>query len=136
MRRMPRWLRYSLVPAVFALSAFFIALPRTGGGTPVKIVVSGPAWRYQPLAIRIETGGRIAFVNDTRVTHTASCADCGTRGWDTGDIQPGETKVQTFLAPGSYTFFCRYHQSEDETGRLAVGVALAPAAASPSPTAS
>ncbi|MGZ4120303.1 MAG: cupredoxin domain-containing protein [Actinomycetota bacterium] len=122
-------MRYSLLPAAIAFSAFFVVLPRTGAGTTVKIIGPSDAPRYQPSVTTVAVGARVAFENDTRATQTATCSSCGSKGWDSGDIQPGQTVFVDFRTAGSYTFTSRY--DPQLTAQVLVGVE-----ASPTPSAS
>jgi plastocyanin len=128
---MPRWIRYSLLPAAIALSAFFAVLPRTGAALTIKIVGSDRAPRFSPAITTVDPGARIGFENDTKATHTATCATCKSDAWDTGDIQPGQTVFVTIQTEGAYDYVSRYDQATGLAGRLTVG-----AAGSPSPSAS
>lgn len=125
---MGRWFR-SLVPAVAALAAVFIVLPQGGGDATVHMVAAGDGWGFRPATVRLEPGGRVAFVNDTGVTHTATCSGCP---WDTGDVQPGQTVLLPFLDTAAYRFACDYHGGLGMTGELLVGSGTLPAA-SPGP---
>ena len=131
MRAMPGWVRYSLLPAAIALAALFLVLPRTGGDTTIKFLGTEGSFRLAPASLHVEPGALIAFENDTRFTHTATCGTCTKDAWDTGDIQPGATVFLTFDQAGSFTFVCRYHT--ELVGQLGVGTA---ASSSASPAAS
>lgn len=127
---MGRGWRYSIVPALGALAAVFLVLPTTGADATVTIAeVEGGAWAYEPAELSVAVGDRIAFTNETEVTHTANCLDCP---WKTGDIQPGQTKMVTFIEDLRATFVCRYH-SELLVGTLVVGNP-GPAESAPGPS--
>jgi len=126
-----RMIKGSILPALAALAALFIVLPTGGGDAEVTMVsVADGGWAFQPAEIEVDEGARIAFSNDSTVTHTATCVGCP---WDTGDVQPGETVFLTFDDAARYQFFCRYHGSTGAmTGQLTVGN---PPASTPSPAA-
>lgn len=131
---MPRSLKVSILPAVVALAAFFSVLPRTGADATVRMVRSGDGWRFDPAVRTVASGQRVAFVNDSTVTHTASCAGCP---WDTGDVQPGQTAFITVPSGGPFRYRCRYHESIRMTGELVTpGGTPPPGATAPSPVAS
>lgn len=112
--------RYALVPVVVALAAFFAVLPQTGADAEVTIAGVPNRFSYQPSTVRVDPGERVAFTNDTRRTHTATCTQPGC--WDSGDIQPGETVFVTMEEEGSYGFVCRYHSRVSGFGgRVIVG---------------
>ena len=132
LRPMPRWIRYSLFPAAIAFAALFAVLPQTGADKTIKIVGSGESVRYQPAVASVDPGARVAFENDTRLTQTATCLNCTGSGWDSGDIQPGQTVFVTLPnTSGEDEYGSAYN--EGLTGRLLVGVS---AEASPSPSGS
>lgn len=122
-----RLLRWSFVLVVACAAALAMALPHTGADATVRIVQSKGHFVFVPEITRIEPGQRVAFVNETNQTHTAACLDCP---WDTGDIQPGQTKFMEFPETFSYPYGCRYHQ---ELGRIIVGNAEPSPSPSPSP---
>jgi plastocyanin len=132
---MPRWIRYSLFPAVVAFAALFIALPQTGAAGTIKIVDRGGVPTYSPGALSVKAGARVAFENDTRQTQTATCLNCSSRAtWDSGDIQPGQTVFVT-LPAGATAFVYASRYDEALQGRLLAGVTVE-TSPSPSPAAS
>lgn len=107
----------SMIP-LFAFAALFLVLPSSGAQTTVHILRAGTGWKFDPADAKLRAGQRIAFVNDTTVTHTATCDRCA---WDTGDIQPGQTKFVTIETKGNNAYHCAYHgQSAKMTGDLTV----------------
>ena len=112
-----RFFRLSLLPAAIALSAVFLALPTTGAQTTVHIKRAGQGWSFQPDAATLSAGKKVAFTNDTTTTHTAICDDCG---WDTGDIQPGQTKFVTIRTTGELSYHCAYHGQQGMTAKITV----------------
>lgn len=128
---MARSFRLSLAPVAVAFAALFIALPQRGADLQVRVASTADTFAYQPDEIEAQPGDRIAFVNATKSTHTATCIGCP---WDTGDIAPGQTVFLTFDDTASYRFFCRYHgATHDLLGVLIVGDAPPPAVPTQSP---
>lgn len=116
---MRKTFRYSLLPVVVGAAALFAVLPQRGADATVRIIVSGSGFAYAPGAVDIEVGQRVAFVNDSKQTHTASCQGCP---WTSGDIQPAQTKFVTFSEDAATTFACRYHPDDPALqGSLVVG---------------
>jgi plastocyanin len=70
----------------------------------VKVDISGYA--YNPDPVRVEAGGKVIWLNEDSVSHTAT-ADDGS--FDTGEIQEGKLKSETFKTPGVYTYHCEIH---------------------------
>lgn len=131
MPRIDPKIRLSVIPVIAAFSALFLVLPSKGAGREVTMIGRDGRYSFTPRQVTIEAGGAVTFSNESDVTHTGSCDGCP---WDTGDIQPGMIKTLTFSAPGSYTFFCRYHGvSQEMVGSLEVRPKGAGTAPSPSP---
>ena len=124
---MGRRLLTSAIPVAAAFAAFFLVLPKTGADMTVLMQGETAPYRYDQVSIEVEPGTRIAFTNDSSVTHTADCVDCP---WSTGDVQPGETAYVTFSSDLRAQFRCRYHPAE-MAGSIVVG--NPPAAPSPEP---
>ncbi len=60
---------------------------------------------YSPISVNIEAGQTVKFINNDSEKHTASAEDLT---WGTGTISPGNSYVQRFDEPGTYTFFDSY----------------------------
>jgi plastocyanin len=61
---------------------------------------------YDPDPVTIEEGGKVIWINRDSAPHTAT-ADDGS--FDTGDLEEGKLKSETFKEPGEYTYFCEIH---------------------------
>jgi plastocyanin len=121
--------RYQIaaLAAAAGFGALFMVLPSSGSGVEVKMT-SG--LRFRPDSIRIDVGGAVTFVNDSKATHTATCRGCPQ---DTGDVQPEQFKTLTFPDSGAYLIFCRYHADQGMVATLTVGSGE-PGTPAPSPT--
>ena len=90
--------------------------PRSGspGGAGHAITIKNFA--FSPGSITVAPGTSVTVANDDSVAHTLTSTS---GGFDTGNIQPGQSK--TFTAPnraGSYPYICTIHQYM--TGTLTV----------------
>lgn len=113
-------LRVSILPALACLAAFFAFLPRTGADATVRIIRSTDGFIFEPASIAVDPGQRIAFVNESKVTHTATCVGCPKGStFDTGDVQPGQTIFATFPREGRFGYRDRYHP--EATGVVVAG---------------
>lgn len=63
---------------------------------------------YEPDPVTIEEGGKVTWINRDSAPHTAT-ADDGS--FDTGTLEEGKLKSETFKEPGTYTYFCEIHPS-------------------------
>lgn len=61
---------------------------------------------YDPDPVTIEEGGKVIWRNRDSAPHTAT-ADDGS--FDTGTLDEGKLKSETFKEPGEYTYFCEIH---------------------------
>ena len=61
---------------------------------------------YSPDPVRVQAGGKVTWQNEDSVAHTAT-ADDGS--FDTGEIDEGKIKSETFKQPGTFTYHCEIH---------------------------
>lgn len=89
------------------------ATTEAGSGTPapsgeaakaekVKIV----EFTYQPDPVTVQVGGKVIWQNEDTAPHTAT-ADDGS--FDTGTLEQGKLKSETFKQAGTYPYFCEIH---------------------------
>ncbi|HEX5713514.1 MAG TPA: cupredoxin family copper-binding protein [Solirubrobacterales bacterium] len=89
------------------------AAEEPGGSAPAP---SGEAQRsekveiveftYQPDPVVVATGGKVIWQNEDMAPHTAT-ADDGS--FDTGTLEQGKLKAETFKEAGTFTYFCEIH---------------------------
>lgn len=77
-----------------------------GGKLERSVKVNIADFAYEPDPVRIQTGGKVIWQNVDPAPHTAT-ADDGS--FDTGTIEQGKLKSETFKEPGTYTYFCEVH---------------------------
>lgn len=73
------------------------------------------AVRFQPGALDVAPGDRIAWTNYDAVPHTVTAAEAS---WDSGEVAPGETFTWVVKGTGTIPYVCRYHPTM--RGRLTV----------------
>jgi plastocyanin len=61
---------------------------------------------YSPDPVRVQAGGKVIWQNMDSAPHTAT-ADDGS--FDTGTLEKGKLKSETFKEPGTYTYYCEIH---------------------------
>lgn len=61
---------------------------------------------YDPDPVTVEAGGKVIWLNQDSAPHTAT-ADDGS--FDTGTLEEGKLKSETFKEPGTYTYICSIH---------------------------
>jgi plastocyanin len=83
------------------------AAASVNSGPTVEVVEFG----FTPGDETVKVGDTVTWKNDGTSNHTvtpAKLAD-GTSPWQSAQIEPGETFVQTFSNPGSYAYVCSIH---------------------------
>jgi len=70
---------------------------------------------YNPDPVTIQAGGKVIWMNEDSTPHTAT-ADDGS--FDTGPIEEGKLKSETFKQPGTYAYHCTIHPSMHGTIRV------------------
>jgi len=97
----------------------------TGGNAPApsgdavrsaKVEISSDA--YDPDPVTIEEGGKVIWINRDSAPHTATAED---GSFDTGPIEEGKLKSETFKQPGTYPY------SSSTGGQLQGTVEVVPA---------
>jgi plastocyanin len=61
---------------------------------------------YDPDPVTIQVGGKVNWQNEDSDPHTATAED---GSFDTGTIEEGKLKSETFKEPGTYSYFCEIH---------------------------
>jgi len=107
-----RWTLASLlVAAAVAVAAVLSASSagRSRGGHPPvasadEIVIQNYA--YHPANLTVRAGTTITVVNRDMTQHTLTAND---GAFDTGTLQPGQTKRLTLRRPGTFPYHCQFH---------------------------
>jgi len=93
--------------------------PSYGMPPPTKTVMEGPgdSFAFMPSTITVKRGTTLELDNVSNTAHTFTVTG---QNIDV-ETQPGQTSQVTIdLAPGTYPFICRFHQSLGMTGTLVV----------------
>ena len=61
---------------------------------------------YDPDPVAVQVGGKVIWQNQDTAPHTAT-ADDGS--FDTGVLERGKLKSETFKRAGTFTYFCEIH---------------------------
>jgi plastocyanin len=61
---------------------------------------------YRPDPVTIEEGGKVIWINRDSAPHTATAED---GSFDTGTLEEGKLKSETFKEPGTYAYVCSIH---------------------------
>lgn len=61
---------------------------------------------YDPDPVTIEEGGKVIWINRDSALHTATAED---GSFDTGTLEEGKLKSESFKQPGTYVYVCSIH---------------------------
>lgn len=77
-----------------------------------QVIVTIQSYSYRPSVVRVRQDGRVTWVNQDTVAHTATSPLPGqvtTEGaWDLV-MQPGQSASRRFVSPGRFEYACRFH---------------------------
>lgn len=77
------------------------------GGSNGKVVKETIAdYAFAPATLTVTAGTTVSWTNRDNTPHTATASNSS---FDTGAIDPGQTRQVTFTKPGTYTFICSFH---------------------------
>lgn len=106
------WNRRARWALVLVLAAAALPLIASGqGASGATARASGAArvdinhFAFHPHTLRVKRGARVAFVNSSNVTHTATRAG----SFNTGHIKPGTSVVVHFESKGTFAYHCNIH---------------------------
>ncbi len=87
----------------------------SSGNAPRAEKVDIENFAYNPDPVTIQEGGKVIWINRDSAPHTAT-ADDGS--FDTGELQEGKLKSETFKEAGEFTYFCQIHPNMHGTIRV------------------
>ncbi|GIW08014.1 MAG: hypothetical protein KatS3mg060_2819 [Dehalococcoidia bacterium] len=116
-----RWLAALLVLSAVALT---VGPTPTGAAPPrqAAIEVRMVEFAFQPQTVTINVGQAVAWINAGSVTHTTTSTNQTPNDpccWDV-TVQPGFTFERVFNQPGTFTYYCKFHQAQGMTGTIVV----------------
>jgi plastocyanin len=94
------------------------------------------SWVFTPPELTVSAGESVTWTNTGAIAHTATAAG---GAFDTGNVEPGESKSVTLATAGTYAYTCTPHPWMRGTITVTAGAAApapaAPPAAAPAPAA-
>jgi plastocyanin len=73
-------------------------------GGPDAVTIGNYA--YGPAKLTVKAGARVTFSNHDSTAHTATADD---QSFDTGALNPGQSRAITPSRPGTYPYHCLFH---------------------------
>lgn len=107
-----------LLPVAAAAIVLAVALalgssrPVASGAQSSKVVSAKTAavkvsmYAFMPDTLTVRVGTRITFTNHDQTAHSATALN---GAFDTGTINPGQSKTIIVRRPGSYPYHCVFH---------------------------
>ncbi|GGJ87215.1 hypothetical protein GCM10008939_34050 [Deinococcus aquiradiocola] len=68
---------------------------------------------FMPAALSVAAGTTVTWLHTGKVTHNVLSVDLP--GIHSADLQPGESYSYTFKTPGTFTYYCSYHEGMSAT---------------------
>jgi plastocyanin len=65
-------------------------------------------YAYHPANVAVPAGSAVTFTNRDSTAHTASSSSAPS-AFDTGTMNPGQSKTIIFRTPGTYPYYCQFH---------------------------
>jgi plastocyanin len=94
----------------FAMTAYALgtAHPVVGTGPTVYIVETPVSWQYSPQQIKVVLGVNSTVTWASRSISYDTVTD-RSGSFNSGIIGPGGTFSYSFIAPGTYSYYCQFH---------------------------
>ena len=73
---------------------------------------------YRPDPVEIAAGGKVIWINRDSAAHTATAED---GSFDTGTLEEGKLKSESFKEPGTYDYICSIHPEMHGTVEVVEG---------------
>ena len=80
--------------------------PAPAGSVERSVKVEIVDFAYDPEPARVATGGKVIWQNMDSAPHTATADD---NSFDTGTLEEGKLKSESFKQAGTFTYFCEIH---------------------------
>lgn len=68
---------------------------------------------FMPASLSVAAGTTVTWTHTGKVTHNVLSVDLS--GLRSADLQPGESYSYTFKTPGTFTYYCSYHEGMSAT---------------------
>jgi len=74
-------------------------------------------FQFQPKALEVKAGTTVTWTNGDDIEHSVTAGEPGkeSKAFDSGFFKKGGAYSFTFTTPGTYTYFCKRHNSMKAT---------------------
>jgi plastocyanin len=102
-----------IVALAVSLWAAVIGYASAGGAADATIKL----FQFQPKALDVKVGTTVTWTNADDIEHSVTAGEPGKESgaFDSGFFKKGGTYSFTFDKPGTYTYFCKRHNSMKAT---------------------
>ncbi len=85
-------------------------------------ITSGTSTKFafDPDPVTVKVGQTLTWKNDSGTSHTVTADPNQAVTFKSQTVHAGETYVNTFDKPGTYTYFCSIHTKESMSGTITV----------------
>lgn len=80
--------------------------PAPSGEAPRAEKIEIANFAYDPDPVTVQVGGKVIWLNQDSAPHTATAED---GSFDTGTLEEGKLKSETFKQAGTYDYICQLH---------------------------
>lgn len=77
--------------------------------------VSAVDFKFVPQTVTISPGETVTWTNNGQSPHTVTGG-----GFNSGNLNPGQTFSHTFSSAGTFAYHCQYHQAQGMVGTVIV----------------
>lgn len=89
------------------------ATPASTASPAITVTVNIADNRFQPATLNVKAGTTVTWVHTGQVTHNVLSVQVA--DLRSPDLRPGDRYSYTFKTPGSYTYYCSYHEGMSAT---------------------
>lgn len=74
---------------------------------PESAAIAIAEFLYAPENVTVAAGSAVIWANEDKAPHTATARD---ESFDTGTLEKGDSGEIVLDEPGTYEYYCRFHQ--------------------------
>lgn len=106
---------------VLSIAILALSVPGAAGADPSPAPAPSPAasasakpvatlhikdFDYAPRSLTVRPGDAVTFINDDDAAHTVTLSG---KGFDSGNLEKGQSWTYRFETAGTYRYICTYH---------------------------
>jgi plastocyanin len=102
--------------ALLAFAALAVSAALRAGAAPLAAAPQNVGlvdFQFVPETIFVKLGDAVSWKNNGMFAHTVTAAD---GSFDSGNLDPGQSFLQTFGQAGVFLYYCKYHGTKTGQG--------------------